>query len=264
MFQEKNSFIKAKKKYGQNFLNDRNIIEKIISVIDPKDKKILEIGPGMGAITKFLAPQAKKFIAFEIDPDMSDYLISNKILESEQIVLEDFLKVELDKFKDFEVVGNIPYYITSDIIFKLIDYRHLFKSAILMVQDEVADRLIAKVNSSNYSKLSITTQYVAKVEKLFKVKKNLFVPIPKVDSAIIKLSFYQNKNDNFEELKDFFKLCFMARRKKLNFALKTKYESIKIEKAYKIMQLDEMTRIQELDLNTIVKLFYTLEKEAGN
>ncbi|UUD35497.1 16S rRNA (adenine(1518)-N(6)/adenine(1519)-N(6))-dimethyltransferase RsmA [Mycoplasmopsis caviae] len=258
MFQE--SKIKAKKKYGQNFLNDQNTIKKIIDIINPKDQKIIEIGPGKGALSKILNQQASELVAFEIDTDMVNYLLNNDILDNNQIVVGDFLTADLGKFKDYIVVGNIPYYITSDIIFKLLENRHNFKKAILMVQNEVAQRLVAKVNESEYSKLSITVQYCADVKKELFVKKSLFDPIPKVDSAIVSLTFKQQKDDNFEELSKFFKLCFLARRKKLTFALATKYSNDKIKVAYSNLNLKELVRIQELDLNTILALYEQLEK----
>ncbi|WP_029512622.1 16S rRNA (adenine(1518)-N(6)/adenine(1519)-N(6))-dimethyltransferase RsmA [Mycoplasmopsis iners] len=264
MFLEKNKMHDAKKKYGQNFLNNQGIINKIVDVIEPKGKKILEIGPGLGAITQLIANQAEKFIAFEIDPDMKNYLIENKILQESQIQLQDFLDANLTSYSNYDVVGNIPYYITSDIILKLLDHRYLFNSAILMVQAEVADRLIAQPNQADYSKLSITTQYVANVEKVFKVKKTQFTPQPKVDSAIVKLTFKKEQNDNFEQLKEFFKLCFLARRKKLKFSLKQKYSNEQIEKAYQKMNFGELVRIQELSLKQIVDLYNCLNTMKEN
>ncbi|RMX34869.1 16S rRNA (adenine(1518)-N(6)/adenine(1519)-N(6))-dimethyltransferase RsmA [Mycoplasmopsis fermentans] len=257
MFQENK--LKAKKRYGQNFLKDQNVINKIIELIKPQGEKILEIGPGRGALTKILNQQAKEFTAFEIDRDMVDYLQKNNILNQNQIVQGDFLIADLEKYKDYVVVGNIPYYITSDIIFKLLDYRHNFKKAILMVQNEVAQRLVAKPNQNDYSKLSITVQYCADVKKELFVKKTYFDPVPKVDSAIVSITFKNEANDNYENLKDFFKLCFLARRKKLSFALATKYSNDKIKIAYNKLNLKELTRIQELDLKTILALYDCLE-----
>ncbi|MBU4689886.1 16S rRNA (adenine(1518)-N(6)/adenine(1519)-N(6))-dimethyltransferase RsmA [Mycoplasma zalophidermidis] len=257
----KGKSIVAKKKFGQNFLNDKNIIKKTIEVISPLGKKIIEIGPGLGALTEELNKKANKLIAFEIDEDMINHLLKNNILSENQIIKGDFLDADLSDFNGFEIVGNIPYYITSEIIFKIIENRNNFKRATLMVQNEVADRLVAKINTPDYSKLSITVQYVADVKKELFVKKTLFSPSPKVDSAIVTLEFKDENNSKFNKLKDFFKLCFLSRRKKLSWSLKTKYSDEKIKQAYKNLNLGEFTRIQELDLFKIEKLYDQLESE---
>ncbi|MCS4536944.1 16S rRNA (adenine(1518)-N(6)/adenine(1519)-N(6))-dimethyltransferase RsmA [Mycoplasma sp. CSL7475-4] len=257
---QKNKQINAKKKYGQNFLNDNKIIDKIIEIIDPQDKKIIEIGPGMGALTQHLVKQANELVTFEIDVDMISFLTTKNIVKDDQIVKGDFLQANLEKFNNFEVVGNIPYYITSEIIFKIIENRHLFNRAVLMVQDEVAERIVAKINTPQYSKLSVTLQYIADVKKELFVDKQLFTPVPKVDSSIISIKFKQNIDSDFNDLMNFFKLCFYSRRKKLSWSLKTKYSIDKINAVYKILGLKELTRIQELSVEEIVKLYRELEK----
>ncbi|QSF13667.1 16S rRNA (adenine(1518)-N(6)/adenine(1519)-N(6))-dimethyltransferase RsmA [Mycoplasma sp. Mirounga ES2805-ORL] len=257
MFQ-KNNKIQAKKRFGQNFLIDNNYIEKIINVIHPKNENIIEIGPGMGAISREINKSAKSLIGYEIDKDMIDYLINNKIFNSDNLINEDFLKSDLKKYHDYVIVGNIPYNLTSDIILKILDYRFNFKKAVLMVQKEVADRIVSQINSKDYSKLSVTCQYVANVKKEFIVPNGAFNPAPKVDSAIISLEFKHDKNDNYPQLKNFFKLCFLARRKKLIYSLKTKYSLEKIKTSFSRMNLSENTRIQELSVEDIVLLFKDL------
>ncbi|MEA4115349.1 16S rRNA (adenine(1518)-N(6)/adenine(1519)-N(6))-dimethyltransferase RsmA [Mycoplasma sp. 744] len=259
MFLEKNN-IQAKKKFGQNFLIDKKIIQRIIDLVESKNKKILEIGPGLGALSKFLVKECTEFKAFEIDNQMIDYLLTNQILQEKHLIKGDFLKIDLTPFNDYEIVGNIPYNITSEILLKIFEYRHLFKRAIIMMQKEVADRLVAKHNTINYSKLTITAQYVANIKKHFLINKNAFNPSPKVDSAIVEFKFKQIKNDNYETLKDFFKLCFFARRKKLNYSLKQKYKENTIQKAFQELKLNSNVRIQQLDLDLILKLFSLLEK----
>ncbi|MBZ4212792.1 16S rRNA (adenine(1518)-N(6)/adenine(1519)-N(6))-dimethyltransferase RsmA [Mycoplasma sp. U97] len=260
MYQEN---IKAKKKYGQNFLNNQGIINKIVSIINPKNKKIIEIGPGMGALTKELVKESSNLIAFEIDTDMINYLNQINIFDGikNKIINEDFLESNLSDYKEFEIVGNIPYYITSEIIFKIIDNRFLFKRAVLMVQKEVADRIVATINSSEYSKLSLSCQYVAKVKKELIVKKDNFTPVPKVDSAIVSFYFYQKKDDDFDRIKEFFKLCFLARRKKLIWSLSKKYKKEDILNTFKKLNLDENIRIQQLDLNCVLKLYNLLKDQ---
>ncbi|WP_416738026.1 16S rRNA (adenine(1518)-N(6)/adenine(1519)-N(6))-dimethyltransferase RsmA [Mycoplasmopsis meleagridis] len=258
MYQENN--IKAKKRFGQNFLVSKEVVDKIIELVKYENKNILEIGPGTGALTKYLSKWADNFFAFEIDKDMQKYLLDNNILDEEQLIKTDFLDVNLDEYKNYVIVGNIPYNITSNILFKLFDNRMNFKTAILMVQEEVANRLVAKVNTNEYSKLTLTANYIATITKEFKVDKKLFSPIPKVNSAVIKIVFKQEKNDNYEKMKDFFKLCFLARRKKLSFSLKQKYSIINIENAYKKNNFVESIRIQQLSLEQIINLFNDLEK----
>lgn len=252
---------RAKKKFGQNFLKNADVVKKIIDIINPEGKKILEIGPGTGALTKFLVDKCSKYVAFEIDADMIAFLNENNYfkLGSAELIHKDFLEADLNQYACFEVVGNIPYYITSDIILKIIDNRFLFKRATLLVQKEVADRIIATPNSPDYSKLSITCQYVARVKKELFVGRNNFTPAPKVDSAIVMFDFYQNKDDNYSNLKPFFKLCFSARRKKLMWSLKQTYNQEKVQNAYKALNIDENIRIQQLNLDTIIKLYEQLE-----
>ncbi|EIN14877.1 Dimethyladenosine transferase [Mycoplasmopsis agalactiae 14628] len=252
---------KAKKKFGQNFLHSESVIQRIVDIINPEGKQIIEIGPGTGALTKYLVNKCSKLVAFEIDPDMIQFLNKQNYFDAEnkKLVHDDFLNANLDQYACFEVVGNIPYYITSEIIFKIIENRFLFKRAALLVQKEVADRIVAAPNSYEYSKLSITCQYVAKVKKELFVSKNNFSPVPKVDSAIVTFDFYQDKNDNYDQLKDFFKLCFSARRKKLIWSLKQVYSQEKILYAYNLLNINENIRIQQLDLETIKKLYSELE-----
>ncbi|WP_029608866.1 16S rRNA (adenine(1518)-N(6)/adenine(1519)-N(6))-dimethyltransferase RsmA [Mycoplasma simbae] len=255
---KKNNSVIAKKKYGQNFISDPKLIGKIIDFVQPEGKNIIEIGPGLGALTQHLANKANIFKAFEIDPDMVEHLLLNKILTTEQIVNQDFLTADLANFKNYDIVGNIPYYITSEILLKIFDHRHNFNQFTLMVQDEVANRLVAKPNSHDYSKLSLTCQYVADVEKVLFVDKKYFEPIPKVDSAIVTIKFKHQHDDNYENIKDFFKLCFLARRKKLSFSLKRAYKLEQISNAYSKLGFEDNIRIQQLSLEQILNLFKEL------
>lgn len=259
MSKNTNIEIKAKKKFGQNFLNNQKIIDQIVEIISPEGKNIIEIGPGMGAITKKIVQKSKKLVAYEIDNDMVEYLTKNNILNNQQIIHQDFLESDLSIYNDYEIVGNIPYYITSEILFKIIDFRQNFNKVTLMVQNEVADRIVAKINTPEYSKLSLTLQYVATVNKVLFVDKKHFEPSPKVDSAIVTIEFNKEAK-NFENLKDFFKLCFLSRRKKLTWSLKTKYSIEKITKAYNTLNLSDLTRIQQLDLEKVIRLYEELEK----
>ncbi|QZE12056.1 16S rRNA (adenine(1518)-N(6)/adenine(1519)-N(6))-dimethyltransferase RsmA [Mycoplasma sp. Ms02] len=248
----------AKKKYGQNFLTDKNIINKIIALADVKDKNIIEIGPGRGALTKEMVKEAKSLTCYEIDGDMVEILTNEIKSDNFHLIHKDFLEVDLSNMQFSSVIANIPYYITTDILFKLFENANKIDRAVLMVQKEVAQRLVASKNSPDYSKLTLSTNYISTPKLEFIVKSGSFSPAPKVDSAIISLTF--NKDfDKKDEMFEFFKLCFLARRKKLSFSLKTKYSNQTIEKAYKELNLSDNIRIQQLSLEEVIKLKEALD-----
>lgn len=251
----------AKKEYGQNFLHDKNFINKIVNVFDFENHDVLEIGPGRGALTKELVKKAKKVIAYEIDLDMVNVLNQEILADNFVLNHEDFLKSNLKEInKNTYVIANIPYYITTDILFKLFENRDKFKGLLLMVQKEVAQRVVAKPNQKDYSKLSLSSQYLADCKIEFIVPSGAFVPAPKVDSAILSLVFKnEEETKDWDELKSFFKLCFLARRKKLSYALKTVYSQEKINSTYQKLGFTDNIRIQQLDLSQVIKLYENLK-----
>ena len=180
-----------KKSLGQNFLKDKNIIYKIVNSIDSTKKDlIIEIGPGAGALTKELVKKESDVICFEIDKRLENILSEIKA-NNLNIIYEDFLNVDLSKYIDSKYenlyfIGNLPYYITTAIINKIIKESNP-KSIIIMIQKEVALRFMAKPNTKEYNSLSVFLQYNFDIEKICDVSKNSFVPIPKVDSMVIKL-----------------------------------------------------------------------------
>ncbi|QHX37078.1 16S rRNA (adenine(1518)-N(6)/adenine(1519)-N(6))-dimethyltransferase RsmA [Spiroplasma sp. BIUS-1] len=186
----------AKKKFGQNFITDKNLINRIIDILDQEeDHLIIEIGPGRGALTKELINRFSKVIAIEIDPDMESILKSEIKSEKFELIIEDCLEVnfkkliEDNKFKKVSLISNTPYYITSEIIFRTLNVSKFLDKAIFMVQKEVAQRICAKANENNYNNLSVAAQLYSDIKYEFTVNKNMFKPIPKVDSAIISLTF---------------------------------------------------------------------------
>ncbi|ADE19999.1 16S rRNA (adenine(1518)-N(6)/adenine(1519)-N(6))-dimethyltransferase RsmA [Mycoplasma crocodyli] len=247
----------AKKKFGQNFLNDDNILNKIVSIVDLKNENVLEIGPGRGALTRKILQDAKSLTSYEIDRDLVDILKKEFNQKNFKLVEGDFLNEDISNYKDTWIIANIPYYITTDILFKILENISSFKGAILMVQKEVAERIVAQKNSQDYSKLSITLQYYATVKKEFIVPSKCFNPAPNVDSAIISLKFDKNKKWDIT-LNEFFKLCFLQRRKKLSYSLKTKFKIEKIKSVFETLGFDESIRIQQLSLEDILKLFNKL------
>jgi len=177
-----------KKKFGQNFLRDKNLLMKIVRESNIANQFVIEVGPGQGALTTFLAASAKKVVAFEIDQSLKPILdeLEDKY-ENLEIVYQDFLTTDLSDYKeDIHVVANVPYYITTPILFKLLETKNI-RTASLMIQKEVCDRLLASPNHKEYNALSIILQYHAEVSKMMDVKRHMFFPVPNVDSAVIRI-----------------------------------------------------------------------------
>ncbi|WP_027334398.1 16S rRNA (adenine(1518)-N(6)/adenine(1519)-N(6))-dimethyltransferase RsmA [Mycoplasma elephantis] len=248
-----------KKKFGQNFLIDENIKNKIIEAANITNEDIVvEIGPGTGAITKKLIKKAKKVISYEVDKELVS-LLKNQISSNNfELVEGDFLKKELPNY-DIKIVANIPYNITSDILFKLFENHKNIKEAIIMMQKEVLDRILAYPNTSNYSKLSISTKIFANVEKLFDVKPSSFSPSPKVISSVAKFIFKNDVYYDYENLLKFISICFQFRRKILIKNLISKYEKELLTLVFKKMNLSLNCRAQELSLDTLIELYELLK-----
>ncbi|QJG66720.1 16S rRNA (adenine(1518)-N(6)/adenine(1519)-N(6))-dimethyltransferase RsmA [Mycoplasma phocoenae] len=257
--------IKAKKSLGQNFLKDLSIIDQIINHANIEDRDVVEVGPGQGALTTKLASKAKSLTAYEIDKDMINIL--NVKINNPNFVLihKDFLLCSLEEVKENSVlVANIPYYITSDILFKVFINRNKFSKAIIMMQKEVADRIIAKANTSNYSKLSVTSQYFANVKKLFDVSPQCFEPAPKVFSSVVLFEFNKKQEMDDKDFLEFVKLCFAQRRKTLINNLLNKYNKEQIWLIFEKMNFKSNVRAQELSLNQFIKLYQEIKNEFFN
>lgn len=213
------------KRFGQNYLQDQNIIKKIISEIDPSENDtIVEIGPGKGAITEKLLESKANLTAIEIDKRVIDDL-QNKFIGL-NLLQSDFLKFDLNQLKNstkekIRIVGNIPYNITSPILFRLFDFNTLVQDAVLMVQYEVAKRMTAKMGSKDYGILSVLLEYFGNTKLAFKVSPNVFYPKPSVDSAVIHIYFNENRNDLKFNLmfRSIVKSSFGNRRKTLKNSL---------------------------------------------
>lgn len=215
------------KKYGQNFLIDPHVLDKIISAAEiTKDDCVLEIGPGIGTMTQYLAENAREVIAVEIDknliPILEDTLSS---YDNVNVINEDILKVDIAKIveernggKPIKVVANLPYYITTPIIMGLFESRVPLKSITIMVQKEVADRMKVGPGTKDYGALSLAVQYYAKPEIVGNVPPNCFIPRPNVGSAVIKLTRYENPPVEVENERRMFSIIrasFNQRRKTL-------------------------------------------------
>tara|TARA_B100000674_G_scaffold496543_1_gene527066 strand:- start:246 stop:1028 length:783 start_codon:yes stop_codon:yes gene_type:complete len=215
--------IKAKKSLGQNFLIDKNILKKIVSIVEIEDKSILEIGPGTGNLTSYILKNCpKKLFVVEKDKNLA-ILLKKKFNDKIIIINDDILKIdEKNLYKEkFIVFGNLPYNISTEILAKWIlnlnDKNFWFDILILMFQKEVADRIISKFDSSKYGRLSILSNWKLNVDKVCDIKSSSFFPRPKVDSSLLlfkpKRIFYQFKNP--KNLEKITRVFFNQRRKKL-------------------------------------------------
>ena len=214
------------KSLGQNFLQDDNIARKIVDTLRlDRSAAVVEIGPGRGALTKFLRGKAGSLIAIEID-GRAVKILKEAFGDSIELIHADVLdvdlsKLSLDRSRRFHVVGNIPYNITSDILFWLFDNRDAVDDATLMVQLEVARRFVARRRTKDYGILSIFTQFYAEPEFLFKVTRNSFYPKPNVDSAVVKFTFKRELPDCNQALfKNIVRATFGKRRKTLRNGLR--------------------------------------------
>ncbi|MBT3728451.1 MAG: ribosomal RNA small subunit methyltransferase A [Candidatus Marinimicrobia bacterium] len=215
----------AKKKWGQNFLVDNNLLDKIIKTIDiDPEENVLEIGPGHGALSEKLVDVAKSLSMVEIDPDLIKILEVHEKLLGLKIINQDILKVDLDSLKIDSpvVVGNIPYNITSPIIFWLIDHLESWDRAYLMVQKEVAQRLTGKIGTKDYSRVTVMTGLFFDIKICFSISPNVFIPRPKVQSAFISIEKRSDFNKDDVDVKKFsqvVRMAFNQRRKMLRNSL---------------------------------------------
>jgi len=252
-------YIKAKKNLGQNFLIDKNILEQIVNTVEIKDKEILEIGPGSGNLTTYIInKKPKKFYVIEKDDDLS--LLLNKKFNNEiDIINNDILKIDENKIskEKLTVFGNLPYNISTEILSKWIinlEEKFWFNNLILMFQKEVADRIIAKSNNSDYGRLSILSKWKLNVKKIIDIKPESFYPRPKIDSSLLvftpKNNFFELKNS--KNLEKITRVFFSQRRKMLKKPFNQIFKNPEnIAKKYKI---DLNLRPQNLEPETYYKL----------
>lgn len=256
----------TKKSFGQNFITEPKVVEKIAdAAIESPDDLAVEIGPGIGALTQFLCEKADTVVAFEIDERLPQVLENEIGSHKLHIILQDFLQADLHETLDtyrkpgqkLRIVSNLPYYITTPILFKLFESDEDIDSITVMLQKEVGERFLAKENEKEYNALSVITQYRTDVKKVMDVSRHVFWPKPNVDSMVIQFKFhhkYKVKDENL--FIDFVKGCFTQRRKtiynNLQAFLKDK------EAARKILehsQIAPATRAQQLNLKDFIKLY---------
>jgi 16S rRNA (adenine1518-N6/adenine1519-N6)-dimethyltransferase len=219
--------VRPKKKLGQHFLTDLNIAEKIADLLEFENyQKVLEIGPGTGVLTQFLIPKTNALHLVEIDQESIQFLQTNYSSEEIHLIEADFLKLDLNSIfssEPFAIIGNFPYNISSQIVFKVLENRIQIPFFAGMFQKEVAERICEPPGSKKYGILSVLSQLYYETEYLFTVPPTVFNPPPKVDSAVIRLTRKQNIDLDCDEalLKKVVKLSFQQRRKTLRNSLKT-------------------------------------------
>jgi len=255
--------IHPKKRLGQNFLIDRNVLNRLLDAAAiGQDSRVLEIGPGLGVVTGELASRAGKVVCVEVDKDLDPILhdVLQDVPEVE-IVIEDFLKLDLPEFMGsrgegrWTVIANLPYYITTPILTKLIDAKTYFRSILLMVQREVAQRLRAGAGTQEYGSITVFTQYHCDIEIVMKVSRNVFYPIPDVDSELIKLTVRESPAVAVSDECLFFavvRAAFGKRRKTLLNALSSSdqlgWGRDRAEKALALAGIDSGRRGETLTL----------------
>jgi 16S rRNA (adenine1518-N6/adenine1519-N6)-dimethyltransferase len=273
-----------KPKLGQHFLNDSSAALRIVHALgDISQSTVFEIGPGGGALTSLLVRRARRVIAIETDRVLSAQLRMNlSLVPNIEVIEGDILAVDFDTIfgprpgstrpgmeqapERVRVVGNLPYFITSDILLRLFEYRRYFELIVLMVQKEVADRMAASPGSKEYGLLSATAQLYADVEELFTVPPGAFVPPPKVHSAVVRLSptnRLQELGVAEAEFIRYLKLSFGQKRKTLWNNLKTRYASEDLTRAMLRAKIKPSVRAETLSLEQNAKLFRALTQPAA-
>lgn len=247
---------RAKKHYGQNFIIDPSVVEKIAEH-SGEDDLCLEIGPGLGSLTQQLAKRHNKVIAYEIDEHMVEILKESlSDHDNVEVILEDFLKADLTDLKNEQITvcANLPYYITTPILFKLMELN--LNKIVIMVQKEIGERLRAKPQTKEYNNLSIQMQYYFDIKRVMNISRQSFHPQPNVDSIVIKLTPTGNTMPyNEKEFFEFVRKCFQFRRKTLNNNLKQIDKSINYLEIIKKIGLDEKIRADYLTLNDFIRLY---------
>jgi len=252
-----------KKSLGQNFLIDKNFVDKIVDAADIKDQNVLEIGPGIGTITYEMAKIAKKVVAIEIDQTLIPILEENlSEFENAKVIKQDILKTDLKGLVDnefngesFKVVSNLPYYITTPIIEMLITTGLPCDDMTIMVQKEVAERMVASESDKEYSSLSVFIKFYTEAKVIANLPKSVFIPQPKIDSTILnlKLRIY-DENVNQELLFKLIRAGFNKRRKTILNSMSDVVEKDKLKEAFAKVDLKENLRAENLSIDDFINL----------
>lgn len=275
----------SKPKLGQHFLASEDAARRTVDALgDVSQSTVLEIGPGRGMLTSLLAKRARRLIAVELDRVLAAQLrLQFGMTRNVEIIEADILAIDFDslfgpkpglsrpgidlKPQPVKVVGNLPYYITSDILLRLFSFSKYFDSIVIMVQREVADRIAAKPGGSDYGMLSATAQLYARVENLFTLPPEAFVPPPKVHSSVLRLTIEPQQEklgvtgDGFI---DFLRLSFGQKRKTLWNNLKAQYDSAELKRALAAASVKPTARAETLSLQQSAAIFRSLRGQNGD
>ena len=256
------------KSLGQNFLVDKNFVDKIVDAADVSGENVIEIGPGIGTITYEMAKVAKKVVAIEIDDSLIPIIEENMAeFDNFDLIHEDILKADLEKIvveefagESFKVVSNLPYYITTPIIEKLVTSNLPCTDMTIMVQKEVADRMLATEKDKEYSSLSVFVRYYSDAKKVTNVPKSVFMPQPKIDSTVLKLEL-RKYTDDVDEAKLFSLIHagFNKRRKTILNSLSDVVEKEKLRLAFEKLGIKCNLRAENLSLDDFINLAKIIE-----
>ncbi len=251
-----------KKKFGQNFISDKNLLNAIASDAEiSENDEVLEVGAGAGSLTQVLSQRCKKVVSFEIDKDLQESLLALN-LKNVEFVFDDFLKADMKKveskfLKKYKVVANLPYYITTPIIFKFLEESTKLQSLTIMVQKEVAERICAQVGGKDYGILTVMTNFYGTPKITRMINRQMFYPVPNVDSALLNVKIQPKYADiDAAKFSAFVKTCFSMRRKTLLNNLSKTFSKEKLKECLTEETLKK--RAETLSLDEFVELFKKL------
>lgn len=270
----------AKKKFGQNFLTDQNVLTSIITAADlNRNTAVIEIGPGLGSLTERLCAVCGFVLGYEIDGDLIPILKNNlRDYSNYEILHKDILEVDIEKeieerlsaYSDIYVVANLPYYITTPILLGLLEKSQRIKRYVMMMQLEVADRICGKPKTKEYNALSIAVKYRCNAVKICKVPRTVFIPAPNVDSAVVRLDLYEDKKYRVKDEEFFFafiRQCFSQRRKTIVNNLSEVYSKEFILQMLTENHIKPTVRSEELDIEDFIRLsddlVYHMDKQSS-
>lgn len=261
---------KFNKSYGQNFIFDKNFLNSIVSNIVDKDTVVLEIGAGAGTLTSLLCEQAKKVYSFEIDKNLKPILEENlQKYDNINLIFGDVMKFTTEDIENmigekYVIVANIPYYITTPIIFKFLEEAKNMLSMTIMIQLEVAERLVATAGSKNYGAITPAIDYRGTAKIIKRVSRKMFTPMPNVDSAIVKINIDNNKYNytSSKVVDDTIKCAFAMRRKTLENNIRTyfKLPTETIDKIFSELPFPKTIRGEKLTTEDFINLANTISK----
>ncbi len=243
----------ARKRFGQNFLQDKSVIQKIVDALQPApNDNVIEIGPGRGALTELLLQKLNRLNVIEIDRDL--FKVIQNLPHGEKLngICQDVLTVDFNQFGERQkIIGNLPYNISTPLLFHLLEYRDLIEDMIFMLQQEVVDRILAQPGDSNFGRLSVIFQYYCEVEKLIDVPPEAFNPMPKVHSSVFGLRPKQLKHPvDFKILEKIVASAFAMRRKTLH----NNFKSIFSQQDWINLDIDPKQRAQDLTIDDFVSI----------